>query len=376
MNCSVDRNQFAKAIDFVSQFTLVTSDKPILENIKLVVDHDSIVLSAYDGEAQAEVTVDCDSDLSTQLCVNALKLQKILKNCDSDIIELDISGEASQPVCLVVKNFDDQFDLPCSDGDLPALPSVSHDYSRLPTGLMARANSMSVAVDPKSARYQLGGVYFNLSESSIELASTDGRRMMYYHTSFDTEHTGQLIIPANVIKRIGKIGETDLAFNENLFLISSGNVKVAGRQIEGRFPNVTKVMESVQVQPAACRVVDRQLFVASLRRAELMTTDDSRGVELKACGRRLTLKSQSASVGRASVNLDCERETGLDNFKITLDSKLLKEMIESLSDSTVTFNYFGGSNAACFIGGSVQCVIMPMAVDKPAVNAEEEEATA
>jgi DNA polymerase-3 subunit beta len=221
MKCTVDRLDLLKAVEFTSQFTLVNSAKPVLENVKLVLSDDSITVSAFDGEAQAEYRVECDCDFDSTVLVNANKILKLLKSSDSGDLNLSVEGDDDQPTLLTIANFDDTFELPCCQSDLPALPSVSHYHSTLPSGLMARANAMTVATDDTTNRYALQGIWLNLTPSSVEVASTDGRRLMYYHSSFETQDTGTLIIPAQVIKRIGKLGEAEISFNENLYLISS-----------------------------------------------------------------------------------------------------------------------------------------------------------
>jgi DNA polymerase-3 subunit beta len=369
MKCTVDRLDLLKAVEFTSQFTLVNSAKPVLENVKLVLSDDSITVSAFDGEAQAEYRVECDCDFDSTVLVNANKILKLLKSSDSGDLNLSVEGDDDQPTLLTIANFDDTFELPCCQSDLPALPSVSHYHSTLPSGLMARANAMTVATDDTTNRYALQGIWLNLTPSSVEVASTDGRRLMYYHSSFETQDTGTLIIPAQVIKRIGKLGEAEISFNENLYLISSGNIKVAGRQIEGRYPAVNKVLESVDGHPEASRVIDRALLLGSLRRASLMTTDESRGVNFIGSGRCLTLKAENASVGKASVKIDCEREEGDANFEVTLDVKLLKELAESLNAETVTLNFFGEDKAVSLVGNGIVCVQMPMLGAKPKASA-------
>ncbi len=130
MKCTVDRLDLLKAVEFTSQFTLVTSAKPVLENVKLVLSDDSITVSAFDGEAQAEYRVECDCDFDSTVLVNANKILKLLKSSDSGDLNLSVEGDDDQPTLLTIANFDDTFELPCCQSDLPALPSVSHYHLR------------------------------------------------------------------------------------------------------------------------------------------------------------------------------------------------------------------------------------------------------
>ena len=374
MRCTIDRLNFTKAVEFVSQFTLKTSARPVLECVKLVIDRDTLTVSGYDGEAQAEYEVACESRLTTQVIVNAALLRKMLKACDMDELTIEVDGDRDNPTGLVVKNHDDKFDLPNFGSDLPSLPSVGHDYLTLPHGYLARAGAMTVATDQDATRYQLQSVLFKSTDSGLELVTTDGRRLMHYHTPIDTNVQGQWMIPNTVVKRISKLGETEMTANQNMVLFVSGDVKVSCRLIEGRFPDYTKVLESTDGQPAAKRVIDRTMLLGTLKRATLFLADDNRATAWKARGRSLQISAATASVGKAKVSLDCEREEGDANFTTTLDGEMVREMIEQSNDDTVDFLFYGGANAVRFVTGGVTSLLMPM--DSGSPQRQEEEATA
>ncbi len=372
MRCVISRNQFCRSVEFAGQFTYVNTNHPITELMKLSFSHDKVVVSAYCGESQTEITLSCECNTTAELCVNAARLVKILKACDDDHLELDIEFADEKPVMFTVKNFDDTFQFPAIEADLPSLPSVSQYHLTLPSGLLTRAISMVVAADVESSRYALGGVWFNFKQDEIELAATDGRRMMYYRTPYSTGIEQSLLVPVDVLKRLGKLGEVELSINENLFKLVSDNVSVVGRQIEGRYPNVHKVIESTEDSPAARREIDRVLLLNSLKRATLMTSDGNYGVDINACGRRLTMSTASIDVGKAKVCLDCESERGEANFDIALDVRFVQQMVSVLDCDTVEFNYFSEEGACTFIGDQVKCILMPMTREKKKVQDTEE----
>jgi DNA polymerase III sliding clamp (beta) subunit (PCNA family) len=202
-------------------------------------------------------------------------------------------------------------------------------------------------------------VWFSIADSKLELAATDGKRLMHYSTPVEGDATGSLIIPANVIKRIAKLEEAELSYNENMFLLVSGNTKVAGRMIEGRFPNVHKILEANDPCNAR-REMDRTLFIGALKRASLMTDKEQYGVSFCMSGRCLILRAQAASVGKAVVRFDCETEWGDANFEVILDVNMTREMMESLCSETIEMQTHGESGAVFFKSNGVTCVQMPM----------------
>jgi DNA polymerase III beta subunit len=377
MQCVINRNHLARSVEFAGQFTYTNAYNPITELMKLSFSHDSVVISAYNGESQTEIKLTCNCDAEVDVCVNAARLVKILKACDNDHLELDVElDDGDEPVLFTIKNFDDEFQLPVAKADLPSLPSVSQYHITLPTGLLTRAISFVVSTDEDMGRYALMGVWFNFKLDSIELAATDGRRLMYYNTPFATHCEQSIIIPSAALKKLGKLGDCEISFNENMFRITSDNVTVAGRLVEGRYPNVHKVIEPTNETPEARREIDRTLLLNSLKRAMLMAKDGDWGMDVKASGRRLILSTASVDTGKAKVCIDCEGEWGGANFDITLDIRFVQQMVSELTSDVVEFHYFSEQGACTFNGDGVKCVLMPMSRDVPKKKVAEEEATA
>ena len=373
MRCTIDRHNFSKAVEFVSQFTLPKS-KPVLENIKIVIERTGVItLSSFDGEAQAEYELSCESRFDTQVLVNANLLKKILRSCDMDDLELDVDGPDDEPVSFLIGNHDDRFTLPNFGQDLPELPIVSQDYITLPHGFLTRASALTIATDPEATRYCLAGVMFQSTEDGLEMAATDGRRMMHSFSPMDTEQSGQWIMPSSVIKRLTKLGETELAVSQHMAMFSSGNIKVACRLIEGRFPNVKAVMDTTDGVPVAKRIIDRASLVATLKRATLFSDKENQVTKWVARGRSLSISAAAASLGKANVSLDCEREEGDANFTFKVNGEYVLQMIESSQDDTVELSFFGSTNAVRFFTSNISSIIMPISGEPNTSDEQEEE---
>ena len=360
MRCTVDRDHLFNAVQFASQFSPAKSLKAVLSYTKLAVLSDrQMVISTFDGEAQAEVDVDCNSTETFQVLVNTQMLLKLLKNCDADYLDLDVD-DLINPSCLGIVNHDDRYDLVVLNEDLPALPSVRQLHVTLPVGLLTRANCLSVATDLESSRYALGGVLFEFTTDGLHLCSTDGRRMMNYHTPDCMGIEGQYIVPTAVVKRVADMDGSDvtLHLNDNMLIFESPKYRVASRLIEGRFPSWRQVAEIDDVVTAR-RTIDRELLLASLRRVMLVSDEENRGAEWKGNGSTLTLKASNAGVGKSKVTLECEGENW-DQFDVTLDSRFVVQMIERLKGTTVEAKFHGDQGAVHLECDGVKCVVMPM----------------
>ena len=359
MRCTVDRDHLFNAVQFASQFSPAKSHKAVLSYTKLAVSDSRMVISTFDGEAQAEADVDCNSTTDFQVLVNTQMLLKLLKNCDAEYLELDVD-DFINPSCLGIGNLDDRYELVILNDDLPPLPYAQQQHLTLPNGLLTRANCLSVATDTESSRYALGGVLFHINGDGMHLCGTDGRRLMYYHTPVNAGTEWQFIIPTEVVKRIADLDGSDveLHVDPNFVVIANPKYRVAARLVDGRFPSYMKVME--EAEPASARrTIDRELLLASLRRVMLVSDEENRGAEWKGDGNTLTLKASTAGVGKSKVSLQCEGES-TDEFSVTLDTRLIVQMIERLKSNTVDIKFHGEAGAVHVICDGVTCVVMPM----------------
>lgn len=375
MSCTVNRYKFAKIVDFVAQFSSTKCPREYLRCIKLAITSDTITLSASDMEATAEAVVDCESSIECEVLVNAARLQRTLKVCDADQLELDTVGD-DRPHLFTISSHDDRFEMPVMEGDLPSLPSVSEYYITLPPTFLARANAMTVACDTQlTGRFCLMAVQLRFSKDDMKLDTTDGRRLMHYCTQAKSSVEGTALIPYTVIRRVAKLKDIQFSFNQNMYMIETDGVKVAGQQVEGRFPNIDKARPDSSEWNAR-RTIDRAMLLNAIQRATIVCTEDQHSTDWVSCGRNLTIKAKSDDYGSSKVQIDCEREQGDANFSVSLDSMMLAEMLKELEDDEVTFTFKDKESALVFECGGVVMVQMPMNTGAPAKKKETEEATA
>lgn len=374
MSCEVSRYSFAKIVDFVAQFSSAKCPNESLRCIKLVITSDTITLTASDIDATVEAVVDCDSNIECEVLVNAARLQRTLKVCDADRLMLDTVG-GDRPHLFTISSHDDRFEMPVMEGDLPSLPSVSEYYITLPPAFLARANAMTVACDIElTGRYALQAVQFRFSKDEMKIDTSDGRRLMHYCTDSKSRVEGTVLIPYSVIRRIAKLNDVQVSFNQNMYMIETEGIKVAGRQVEGRYPNADKVRPDMSLRNAR-RMIDRAMLLNAIQRATIVCTEEQNATDWVVSGRSLTIKAKSDDYGTSTVRIDCEREEGDANFQVSLNSTMLAEMLKELEDDEVTFTFADKDSALVFECGGVVMVQMPMSTGEPAKKKEAEAAT-
>lgn len=92
----------------------------------------------------------------------------------------------------------------------------------------------------------------------------------------------------------------------------------------------------------------------------LVTDSDNHGIQIEITGRSMILKAASASVGKSSVQLDCDGMRGEEHIEVTLDGNYILEPLATATGDTVELWWDSPSSAVVFDFDGVQYVLMPM----------------
>ena len=159
----------------------------------------------------------------------------------------------------------------------------------------------------------------------------------------------------------GDDAEVHLATHANHVLVRSGNSTIYSRLVEGRFPRYRDVIPrdaSVNVE----LVVGP--FLTTVRQAQIVTSDESRGVDFTFSEGNLTLQSQAADVGASKIELPIPHNG--ETLTITFDPKYVAEFLRVLDPETAFTLHLsdGESQAVARVGEGYTYVIMPLSRDR------------
>ena len=141
----------------------------------------------------------------------------------------------------------------------------------------------------------------------------------------------------------------------------TGACTVYSRLVEGRFPRYRDFIPrtgSVNIPlPTAP-------FLAAVRQSQIVTDEESRGVDFLFSNSMLTLSSSANDVGESKIELPIEFDH--EDVKITFDPKYVSEFLRVLSPETlVDLQLTDAETAAVFrVEDSYTYVIMPLAQDR------------
>jgi DNA polymerase-3 subunit beta len=369
MKAVCQREALLSACQLASVAVASRDVKPILKNLKAIVESDRCTLMATDLELGIRLEVrSVKVEESGEAIIPAARLVSILRESSDE----ELTVEANADACLVRGQFN-EFEMPSEDpANFPDIPTFAeekyHEVAGSVLREMIRRTLFAVAVG--EAKFSATtGVLVELEGDQVKMVATDGRRLALAQGSATAhgDHTtkGQMpVLPAKALSLLERnLHEAEelvrIAVRPNEVLMKTERAMIYSRLVEGRFPPYQQVIP--QKHPLKVPLVVGPFF-AAVRQAAIMTDEESKRVVFSFAKHKLTLQARGAGTGRSHI----EMPTGYDGktIEISFDPKYLTEMLKVLEAETpLTLELLDSNKPALFRNesGSYLYVVVPLA---------------
>ncbi len=329
--------------------------KPVLRNLKAVVDADRCTLMATDLELGIRLEVrGIRVEEPGEALLPTGRFVSILRESTDE----EMTVEGGPDACRVL-GATNEFDMPGEDpAAFPDVPTFDPEkYHELSAGLLREMirRTLFAAATGEQLRYgATTGILWELEGENACLIATDGRRLALARGQAEVkgDHSTKGMMPVVPAKAMGllerNLSEPDekvrISFRTNEVLMKTERAMVYSRLVEGRFPDWRKAMP----QKHAVRVpLTVGPFMSAVRQAAIMTDDESKRVRFQFAKGKLTLRAQGAEAGQSRVELPVEY-TG-KNLEVSFDPKFLTDMLKVLdADTPLTLDLNDASSPAVF----------------------------
>lgn len=371
MKVSCDREQLLQAFQTVATVAPTRSPKPILQNVKLEVTKEGAVLSATDLEIGIRHQVSgVDVHVPGSVVLSVSRFGSILRESNDETLHLEADGQGT-----TIRGERSQFRLPAENpADFPSVTGFEEkSFYEVPARLLRELiRRTAFATDNESSRYALGGVKIEFSEGQITAIGTDGRRLAKMTgpvstTGEEVDSDQSIIVPTRAVQLIERAvapsdSEVQVAVKGSEFLVHTSRATISARLLEGRFPDWRKVF------PEQGGGMKLDLAVGALhsavRQAAIVTSEESRGIDMTFGEGVLVLSGRAAEVGQSRVELPISYDG--EELTVTLDPKFVIEFLKVLdAEKTFTIEVKDSESAAvCSTDDGYGYVIMPLARDR------------
>jgi DNA polymerase-3 subunit beta len=285
-----------------------------LQCLKLTVEDNALTVAATDLEVAIRYRDEqVQIEQTGETLVPADKLRDIVRESIDDTLSIEITGDTAH-----IRGQDSHFKIFTQKAtDFPPVPDFEGEADLQVAGgaLKKLIGQTLFAAARESTRYAFNGVLVVAKGKRISLVSTDGRRLAMAQgdlapgEKLDKEGK-KAIIPTKALQLIDKLIDdpeelVGLQIRENQVIFHTAHATLTSNLVEGQFPPYDDVIPKDTDKKMTASTAD---FLSAIRRAALLTTEESRGVRLAFNKKGLVLTSRSPESGEATINFPCKFE--------------------------------------------------------------------
>lgn len=383
MKAVCDRGALLDAINLVAGVVSARSPRPQLACVHIRAekgDSPRLVLTATDAEVSISLLLErVEVEKAGQALVPADKLAQIVRAQDGEpTLTLHSDGDTTSIV-----GADAEYKLrgfPASDfAEIPALTAfgkggagfVTFRHRAGPLGDLVRRSLFAAARE--NSRYAINGVLLKRAGKRLEMVATDGRRLALCRTTL--EQAGEdvhCIVPSKALNLLLKLQAdpdepVSIAVSSTQIVLGfdAGETDIAPRAVlssnlvDGTFPPYEDVIPKDQDIKAT---FERDALASAVRRAALLTNEESRGVKMAflADARRLELSSRVAEMGEARVSVEMTSFEGRD-IEIGFNPQFITDALKVIDEPGVSLELKAPNKPGLLRSGSdFVYVVMPV----------------
>ena len=364
MEVVLDRDAFLRGLQMVQNIVEPRQTLPILANVLMEADGETVRLTATDLEVGARVSVPAKIASPGAITVSARKLAEIVKELPAAAIALKVTENAG--VSLRCAGATYKLVGLAPDDFPPVVPAAPESWVSLEAKTLREMLAQtSFAVSHDETRYALNGVLFVIQGKDLQMVATDGHRLALSRRGLGRAVeavTG--IVPRKAVTEItralGAGEDVQIAITENQFVLQMPNFVMTARLIEGQFPNYDAVVPKAHPKRV---LAGRSALTAALRRVSVMAEERNKPVKLALTPASLRISASSQELGEAEEVLEVDYSG--DEMVIGFNSRYLLDALAALDQDRVVLDLKDPQSPG--VVKSVEdegylCVIMPMRI--------------
>jgi DNA polymerase-3 subunit beta len=364
MKFTIERSQLIKPLQQVSGTVGGRTTLPILNNILLTVEENTLMLTATDLEVELIGKVNLEGEVeSGSVTVPGRKFLDICRGLP-DSASLSVVLDDTR---LLIRSGRSRFSL----ATLPAaeFPNIEDWQSELSVSLsQAKLRGLiektQFSMANQDVRYYMNGMLFDIEDTILRTVATDGHRMAVAQMELEEPlNPLQIIVPRKGILELVKlldapeesvtvqIGNANIRIMVNEFIFTS-------KLIDGRFPDYRRVMpqQTNKTLTAPCDVLRH-----SFSRVAILSNEKFRGVRLSIHDNEMRMTANNPEQEEAEEILDVEYEGS--EIEIGFNVSYLLDVLNTLKCDQVRFS-MSDSVASTLIENpddeSAMYVVMPI----------------
>lgn len=343
MKLLLERSDILGALSHVVGVVARNSNIPILNNVLLSANGNTLTIRATDLDMQAVTS--CPAAISTpgEITVDAGRLREIV-NAAAPGAQISLEIDDDDPR-IVIKSGRSRFRLPVLPADqFPAIPDDKWEAeyeiaAEILSDMLARA---SVSVSQDVSRPMLSGVYLHVVGAELVAVGTSGFRLTRITSPTPVKKSPGVIIPAKTsaqfIRLLDGVVDVQVSVSKNKIRLTTEGATIVSKVIDYEYVDYSRVIPSDL--PHVARI-GKDVFASAVKRAQIAGDVDQHG-----SGVKLTLSDGVMTVTGKNSETDALDEIEIEysgpEIVIGATAAPLLDALSNLAGDVVSLNMLDG----------------------------------
>lgn len=366
MKLIADRGALVELLNLTGGVIVARTPKPALTCVKLTATGDTLTAAATDLEVAVRAsTAKVEVQTPGEALIPADKLSQIVRESVDPTLEIEVAEDAAE-----IRSQDARFKIfgyPVTE--FPPVPEFTGeaDFEVAASELHRLIAQTVFATARELSRYGIPGILLEREGNKLVVVATDGRRLAMSKgtckaTRSDETAKYGAIVPTKaltIILRLFSDAEQTVRVKiaDNQILFATDDAMLATNLVEGSFPPYRDVIPKDGNKKATLAT---DVLASAVRRAALLTNEETKGVRLAFGPEGLTLSSRAPEMGEAEIKVALPRYDG-DPLDIGFNPQFILDALKVVEAAEVTIDLKAANQSGVIrTGPEFLCVIMPV----------------
>lgn len=365
MKVTADRGALVDLLNLVGGVIVSRTPKPALTCVHLSAADSTLTLAATDLEAAVRVSSNkVEISDEGQALIPADKFSQIVRESVDPTVQITVDSDAAE-----IRGADSRFKVyGYPVGDFPDVQAFTGDADfEIGAAELHRLIAQTIfATARENSRYAINGVLVERDGNKLTVVATDGRRLAMAKGSCKAgageSPKASAIVPTKALNLILRLFDdadqtVRVKVADNQIHFATDEALLTSNLVEGNFPPYKDVI------PKDCdkkATLHTDTLASGVRRAGLLTNEESKGVRFAFSADGLSLTSRAPEMGEAEVNVEMPKYDG-DGVEIGFNPGYILDALKVVDSSEVAIELKAGNKPGIIrTGPEFLYVIMPV----------------
>lgn len=309
MKLSTSRESLLKPLQAVIGVVERRQTMPILANVLLVADKNSLSITATDLEVELVARSEVDSvEVPGEITVPGRKLLDICRALPEGAkVSLALKGDR-----LSVQSGRSKFVLSTlAASDFPLVEDINADrVLTIGQGDLSRLlDKTHFSMAQQDVRYYLNGLLLETGDDQLRAVATDGHRLALCDIPLEGANgsKSQVIVPRKGVLELQRLLAGDeavqVSIGNNHIRLEAGDIQFTSKLIDGRFPDYDRVIPETGAEAVSA---SRDALRQALQRAAILSNEKYRGVRLEFAKDSIRIQANNPDQEEAEDEVEVE----------------------------------------------------------------------